>query len=54
MIVEMSVGDIQFFMDIIEVVVDVILFLGVIVEKQVWLCNKDIMCKQKLKYIICE
>lgn len=42
---EMSAGDIQSSMDIIEAVVDVTSLSGTTVEKQVWSCNKDTMCK---------
>lgn len=42
---EMSAGDIQSSMDIIEAVVDVTSLSGATVEKQVWSCNKDTMCK---------
>lgn len=42
---EMSAGDIQSSMDIIEAVVDVTSLSGATVEKQVWSCKKDTMCK---------
>lgn len=42
---EMSAGDIQSSLDIIEAVVDVTSLSGATVQKQVWSCNRDTLCK---------